>query len=206
MRSQGTRIQVHIGQHDVAQLLKKRPPPPVIGQDAGMQHLGCGQHETRHRLLDGAAFCARGIAIVDRHAQAVLRREQQHSRPQKYYSGPGHPVCTARRTARVHAAPQPGTDTSPGDAPPRALPQPGPSGRRAVPDAAGPASATDGLPGVRSPGSAPASRARREISWHLALRPLLRQQGTLTPDLAPQWGIGSEPGQQGFHRLAHTRI
>ena len=64
MRPQGSRTQVHIGQYDVAQLLKKRPPPSVIGQDAGVQHLGCGQHDTWHGLLDGAAFCARGIALV----------------------------------------------------------------------------------------------------------------------------------------------
>ena len=70
---QGTHAQVHIGEHHVAQVLKKSPPSPMVRQDASVQHFRCGQHQTRHGLLDGAAFCARGIAIVNRHTQTVLR-------------------------------------------------------------------------------------------------------------------------------------
>jgi hypothetical protein len=70
--SQGTRTPVHIGEHHVAQVLKKSPPSPMVRQDTSVQHFRRGKHETWHGLPDGAAFRARSITIVDRHAQAVF--------------------------------------------------------------------------------------------------------------------------------------
>src|SRR5207249_467068 len=68
--------QVHVSQHHVTQFLQKSPPSPMVRQDTSVEHLGCGQHETRQCLLDGAAFGARGIAIVYGKAQTVCWRQR----------------------------------------------------------------------------------------------------------------------------------
>src|SRR5688572_2770092 len=75
VRSEGSYGQVHVSQHHVAQLLKKGAPSPIVCQHTRMQHFRRGQHETRQRLLDSTAFCARGIAIVHGDAQTVFWRQ-----------------------------------------------------------------------------------------------------------------------------------
>src|SRR5512145_3380448 len=47
----------------------------MVCQHTHMQHLRRSQHETRQRLLDSTAFCARGIAIVHGDTETVFWRQ-----------------------------------------------------------------------------------------------------------------------------------
>jgi hypothetical protein len=75
VRSEGAYGQLHVSQYHVAQLLKKGAPSPMVCQYTRVQHLRRGQHETRQRLLDSTAFCARGITIIYGDAQTVFWRQ-----------------------------------------------------------------------------------------------------------------------------------
>ena len=53
---------------DVAQILEQLGPARVVRQDAGVQHVGIGQHDVG-ALADGLAGVLRRIAIVGEGAQ-----------------------------------------------------------------------------------------------------------------------------------------
>jgi hypothetical protein len=73
MRAECPGTQVEIRQHDIPQMLEKGTPPVMVREDAQVQHLRGGQQHTWKGLLNGPALGAWGVAIVDRHRQAMLR-------------------------------------------------------------------------------------------------------------------------------------
>ena len=49
----------------------------MVCQNTRVEHLRRGQHETRQRLLDSTAFCARSIAIVHGDTQTVFWHQRR---------------------------------------------------------------------------------------------------------------------------------
>jgi len=61
-------VDMHLVQHDVAQVGQHLPPVAVVRQDAEMQHVRVRDQHVRRSALDLAAACRRGVAVVDLEA------------------------------------------------------------------------------------------------------------------------------------------
>jgi hypothetical protein len=69
VRSEDAAIDVRLVDDHVPQVREHVPPAVVVGQHAHMEHVGVGQDDVR-RAPDLAAVLDRGVAVVDRRAQA----------------------------------------------------------------------------------------------------------------------------------------
>jgi hypothetical protein len=62
-------VGVELVEHDEVKALEEAPPRRVVGQDAGVQHVGRADQHARRVVAQLAACGVRRIAVVDRDAQ-----------------------------------------------------------------------------------------------------------------------------------------
>ena len=72
MAAEHAAIRVQLIDHDVAQILEQARPAGVVRQDAGVQHVGIGQHQMA-LFANGFSRVARRVAVVREHAEAIVQ-------------------------------------------------------------------------------------------------------------------------------------
>ena len=98
VRAEDAAVDVRLVDDDDREVREQLGPGGVVGEDADVEHVGVGEHDVG-APADVGARLARGVAVVDRRANALGEAEGARARA----PGPGRAPSSGRGRARAPA-------------------------------------------------------------------------------------------------------